>query len=69
MVGLCSGDVMCFLCGTDWFCIYYLEENAEMVAKFHVATACFSCSPPDLNLSKLSSPADKATTIIFSKLH
>jgi hypothetical protein len=36
-----------------------------MVPKFQVPTACFSCSPPDLNLSKLSSLADKATKIIF----
>jgi hypothetical protein len=26
-----------------------LKANAEMVPKFQVATACFSCSPPDLN--------------------
>jgi hypothetical protein len=25
-VGLCSGDVMCFLWGTNWILIYYLEE-------------------------------------------
>jgi hypothetical protein len=40
-----------------------------MVPKFQVATTCFSRSPPELNLSKLSSSADKATTIIFSKLY
>jgi hypothetical protein len=36
-----------------------------MVLKFQVATACFSSNPPDFNLSKLSSIAVKATTIIF----
>jgi hypothetical protein len=25
-VGLCGGDVMCFLWGTNWTCTYYLEE-------------------------------------------
>jgi hypothetical protein len=43
----------------------YLWENAEMVSKFQVATACFSCSPPDSNASKLSYLAGKATKIIF----
>jgi hypothetical protein len=31
---------MIFLC---------LEENAEIVANMKVATACFSCSSPDIN--------------------
>jgi hypothetical protein len=39
-----------------------------MVPKFQVATACFSCSPPDLNLSKLSSLAGKATKFFFFKI-
>jgi hypothetical protein len=43
-------------------------EQAEVVPKFQVATACFSCSPLDLNSSKLSSLAVKATKITFSKL-
>jgi hypothetical protein len=36
-----------------------------MVPKFQVATACFSCSPPDLNSSKLRSIAVKITKIIY----
>jgi hypothetical protein len=36
-----------------------------MVPKFQVATACFSCSPPDLNSSKLRSLAVKITKIIY----
>jgi hypothetical protein len=31
-----------------------LQENTEMVPKFQVATARFSCSPPYLNSSNLS---------------
>jgi hypothetical protein len=31
-----------------------LQVNAEMFSKFQVATACFSCSPSNLNSSKLS---------------
>jgi hypothetical protein len=30
-----------------------LQANAEMVPKFHVATACFSCSPPNFKLIKI----------------
>jgi hypothetical protein len=28
------------------------EQNAEMVPKFQVATACFSCNPPNFKLIK-----------------
>jgi hypothetical protein len=31
-----------------------LKANAEMVHKFQVATACFSCSPPDFKLIKIT---------------
>jgi hypothetical protein len=31
-----------------------LQVNAEMVPKFQVATACFSCSPPDFKLIKIT---------------
>jgi hypothetical protein len=36
-----------------------------MVPKLQVANACFSCSPPDLNSSKLSSLAVEASKIII----
>jgi hypothetical protein len=36
-----------------------------MVPKFQVATAFFSCSPPDLNSSKLRSLAVRITKIIY----
>jgi hypothetical protein len=45
-----------------WLCF---QANAEMVPKFQAATACFSCNPPELNLSKLSSLTVKAVKIIF----
>jgi hypothetical protein len=25
-VDLCNGEVLCFLCGTDWILKYYLDE-------------------------------------------
>jgi hypothetical protein len=31
-----------------------LKQNAEMVPKFQVATACFSCSHPDFKLIKIT---------------
>jgi hypothetical protein len=42
-----------------------LQANAEMVPKYQAVTAYFSCSPPDLNQSKLSCTADKATKSSF----
>jgi hypothetical protein len=36
-----------------------------MVPKFKVATACFSCSPSNLNLSKGSYLVVKATKLLF----
>jgi hypothetical protein len=38
--GLSTRVLLVFLC---------LQVNAEMVPKFHAATACFSCSLPSLN--------------------
>jgi hypothetical protein len=32
-----------------------LQANAEMVPNFQVATSCFSCSPPDFKLIKITS--------------
>jgi hypothetical protein len=37
-----------------------------MVPKIHVATACFSCSTPDLNSSKLPLTAEAIKLPIFS---
>jgi hypothetical protein len=48
----------------SWFSSV-IQANAEMVPKFQVATACFSCNPPDLNSSKLHSLAVKFTKIIY----
>jgi hypothetical protein len=66
-VELCNGEVWCSLWGTDWILKYYLDElkqvflvflclqaNAEMVPKFQVATACFSCRPPNFKLIKIT---------------
>jgi hypothetical protein len=36
------------------FVFLCLEANAEMVPKFQVATACFSCSPPNFKLIKIT---------------
>jgi hypothetical protein len=52
---LCNAEVLCSLWGTDWILKYYSYEfNAEMVPKFQVATACFSCSPPNFKLIKIT---------------
>jgi hypothetical protein len=40
-------------------------QNAEMVPKFQVAIASFSCSPPDINSSKLKPLAVKANELSF----
>jgi hypothetical protein len=42
-----------------------LQAHAEKVPKFRVATACFSCSPPDLDQSKLSPSAVKPQNYII----
>ena len=35
--------------GFSWFpCVY--KQTLRWFPRFHVATTCFSCSPPDLNL-------------------
>jgi hypothetical protein len=34
--------------------LFCLQENAEMVPKFQVATACFSCSASDFKLIKIT---------------
>jgi hypothetical protein len=36
------------------FSFCFLQANAEMVPKFQVATACFSCSPPYFKLIKIT---------------
>jgi hypothetical protein len=38
--------------GTEFPWIYFLQAYAEIVAKFEVATAGFSCNSPDLNSSQ-----------------
>jgi hypothetical protein len=43
----------------------FFFPNTEVVPKFEVATACFSCSPPDLNSPKLSPITVKTTKIMF----
>jgi hypothetical protein len=40
-----------------------LKANAEMVPKFPVATACFSCSPPDLDPSNSHLTSRHATKL------
>lgn len=47
--------------------VSYERKVGSWLPGSKVATACFSCIPPDLNLSKLSSLAVKATKIIFAK--
>jgi hypothetical protein len=42
-----------------------LHADAEMVPKFRVATACFSCSPPDLNHQNLT-PCVGGSQITFT---
>jgi hypothetical protein len=37
--------------------------QTEMIRKFQLAKARFSCNPPDLNLSKLNPSAVKATKL------
>jgi hypothetical protein len=40
--------------GTEFPWISLLQAYAEIVAKFEVATAGFSCNSPDLNSSELT---------------
>jgi hypothetical protein len=44
---------------------FRLQANAEMVPKFQVATACFSCSPPDFKLIKIIPRLDAAKLLVF----
>jgi hypothetical protein len=43
-----------------------VQLNAEMVPRFPVATACFSCRPPSLSSSKLSSICCQTIRLFFS---
>jgi len=38
--------------GSSWFpCVYVYKQMLRRFPTFQVATTCFSCSPPDLNLA------------------
>jgi hypothetical protein len=41
-----------------------LQANAEMVPKFQVATACFSCNPPNFKLIKIT-PCCRCCRFVF----
>jgi hypothetical protein len=44
-----------FAISTQVFLVFLcLQANAEMVPKFQVTTACFSCSPPNFELIKIT---------------
>jgi hypothetical protein len=45
-----------------------LQANTKTVPEFPVDTACFSCSPPDINLSKLILAREAATLHYISIL-
>jgi hypothetical protein len=40
--GLCSGDVMCSLWGTNWICIYYLDEFSDLKWQLNYTVRIFS---------------------------
>jgi hypothetical protein len=52
---VCIRKVLRPAISTQVFLVFlYLQANAEMVPKFQVATACFSCSPSDFKLIKIT---------------
>jgi hypothetical protein len=49
----------------DTVFLSFLQANVEMVPRFRVATAYFSCNPQDLNLLQLYQSAVKASRLYF----
>jgi hypothetical protein len=54
--------------GTVFLVYLCLCENSEMVPKLQVSAAWFSCSPPNLNVSKLIPFAVKANKLPFKMI-
>jgi hypothetical protein len=66
--GVCIRKVLRPAISTQVFLVFLcLQSNAEMLPKFQVATACFSCSPPNFKFIKITPVADAADLIVFFK--